>query len=392
MSELKRCTKCVLTETHETIQFDQEGVCNICKQQDIKKKMNWEAKKKELDTLIQETRGRAGYDCIVPFSGGKNSTWTLYYLIKEYDLKPLVIRFNHGFIRPICARDTIRTMRRLGVDFMDFHPDWHVVQKLMLLSFIEKGDFCWHCHTGVFSFPMQMAIKYKVPLVVWGEPSSEYSAYYTHGQSEEVDEKRFKAVVDLGLSIDHIKDKLGDIDLRPFTYPAIEEMRKINLRSVCLGSYIPWDTKIQSETIMKELGWVGDTVEGVPPVYNYEKIECYMQGMRDYLIYIKKGFGRTTHLAAIDIRNERITREDGMKMIEEFENKRPQSLKLFLGYLGVSFREFREIASKHCVKPYRHDFMKEGRGDMTHDFYRWPKFRKMPRNEAVAIMEKCGVK
>jgi hypothetical protein len=133
-------------------------------------------------------------------------------------------------------------------------------------------------------------------------------------------------------------------------------------------------------------------VEGVPPQYNYEKIECYMQGMRDYMIYIKKGFGRPTHLAAIDIRNNRLTRDDGLKLIEEFENKRPQSLKLFLGYLGISFREFRDIALRHCVKPYKHDFMKEGRGEITHDFYRWPKFRKMPRNEAVSIMEKCGVK
>ena len=98
---MKRCTRCGLPETHETISFDAEGVCNICRQHDTKKTaIDWTANKKVLDQLIADHRGKYDYDCLVPFSGGKDSTWTLYYLVKEYGLKPLVVRFDHGFMRP----------------------------------------------------------------------------------------------------------------------------------------------------------------------------------------------------------------------------------------------------------------------------------------------------
>lgn len=166
---MKKCTKCVLPETHETIQFDELGVCNICRNIEFKnQKINWQLKKQELDEIINEVKGKHDYDCIVPFSGGKDSTWTLYYLVKEYGLKPLVVRFDHGFLRGQLQRNAELTFRTLGVDVLNFKPNWHTVRKLMLQSLLEKGDFCWHCHTGIFSYPMWVAIKERVPLVIWG--------------------------------------------------------------------------------------------------------------------------------------------------------------------------------------------------------------------------------
>ena len=89
---MKRCKRCGFPETYETIEFDQFGVCNICRQHECKnEKINWDSRKKMLDELIEQYRGHYDYDCIVPFSGGKDSTFTLYYLVKEYDIKPLVL-------------------------------------------------------------------------------------------------------------------------------------------------------------------------------------------------------------------------------------------------------------------------------------------------------------
>ncbi len=160
MSSLKRCTRCVLPETHETIMFDEHGVCNICRQHEYKHDVvDWDARKKELDALIASHRGTHDYDCVVPFSGGKDSTFTLYYLVKEYGIKPLVARFDHGFFRPHHEDNTLRTLRILGVDYLQFTPSWRVVRKLMLQSLLEKGDFCWHCHTGVVAYPMRLAVR-----------------------------------------------------------------------------------------------------------------------------------------------------------------------------------------------------------------------------------------
>src|SRR5262245_28913874 len=393
MSELVRCTRCITPETHETVVFDDAGVCNICRQHEYKQtSIDWPAKKKEFEGILDAHRGRHDYDCIVPFSGGKDSTWTLYYLVKECRLKPLVVRFDHGFLRPNLEENTKRTMRRLGVAFHHFTPNWRVVQKLMLQALLEKGDFCWHCHTGIFAYPMWVALQHNVPLVIWGEPSSEYTAYYSYEQSEEVDEKRFNRYVNLGITAQDMLVRLeGTVDprdLKPFSYPPLASLRRLQYRSICLGSFIPWDTKRQSEIIQRELGWQGDDVENVPPGYRYEKIECAMQGVRDYLKYIKRGYTRPTHLASLDIRNGRLGREQALKLIPEYEGRRPPSLDLFLEYVGLTEEEFLQIATSHTVSPHQHDPAAIRPGERVHDFESWSREGAMPRAETEAQLER----
>jgi len=390
---LVRCTKCVLPETHETIVFDSKGVCNVCRQQEFKQeKVDWNAKQKELDELIEQYRGKNDYDCLIPFSGGKDSTWTLHYLCKRYGIKPLVVRFDHGFLRPTVEENTRNVLRELGCDFHHFTPNWKVVRRLMLQAFLEKGDFCWHCHTGIFSYPMWVAIRYQVPLIFWGEPSAEYTSYYSYDQPEEVDEKRFNRYVNLGINASDMFVRLGgnldERDLKPYTYPPLKELRRIGYRSVCLGSYIPWDTRKQSEIIQSELGWKGDEVENVPPQYNYEKIECYLQGVRDYIKYLKRGYTRPTHLASIDIRNDRMTREQGLELVEGYEGQRPPSLDLFLNFIGLSEAEFMEIAMSHAVSPHEPDPASIRPGRQLKDFDQWNRRGGLPRSEAEQQLQR----
>lgn len=163
--------------------------------------------------MLDSARGKNDYDCIVPFSGGKDSTFTLYFAVKELRLKPLVVSFDHGFYRPNMIENRNKVVESLGVDFINFRPNWKLVKALMLQSLLEKGDFCWHCHTGIFSYPMWIAIEKEIPLVLWGEPSSEYTSYYSYDQEEEVDETRFNQIVNLGITAEDMKERLGGIFL-----------------------------------------------------------------------------------------------------------------------------------------------------------------------------------
>ena len=383
---MKKCTRCGLPETYETIEFDANGVCNICRQQQFKQgAIDWSARKTMLGDLIEQYRGKYDYDCLIPFSGGKDSTFTLYHLIKEYKLKPLVVQFNHGFMRPNLLANNERTFKKLGVDVISFTPNWKVVKRLMREALIRKGDFCWHCHTGIFAYPMHLAIKFNVPLVFWGEPSSEYTAYYDYRDDvvEEVDEARFNRFVNLGITAEDMKgmiEKDFDLDPRdliPYTYPALRDLKKLRYRSVCLGSFIPWDVKQQSKLIMDELGWQGDEVEGLPPhLYSYEKIECAMQGVRDYLKFAKRGYSRVTQMTALDIRNGRLTKEEADRLVAEWEGKKPPSLELFLEFLEMDESEFNEIVSKLAVPPHSPDFKTIQWGPRTGDFDRWYRERK----------------
>ena len=373
---LRTCTQCLLPETQETLVFDGAGVCNVCRQIEYKQtQVDWAAKEREFVALIEQYRDRHDYDCIVPFSGGKDSTFTLYTLVAKYRLKPLVVRFDHGFLRPTVVENSTRTIKKLGVDVLHFRPSWKVVQKLMLESLRRKGDFCWHCHTGIFSYPMHIAVKFKVPLVIWGEPSAEYVSYYTYEQPEEVDEKRFNRFVNLGITAEDMHGMLdGTVtlrDLKPFTYPELRDLRALNFRSVCLGSFIPWDVRAQAELIRRELGWKEERVEGVPPQYGYEKIECAMQGVRDYLKFLKRGFGRTAHLVAIDLRNGRITPEEAVALIHQYDGQRPASLDVFLEYVGLSEPEFMEIALQHVIDPHVPEVSKIPRGEPLWDQPLW---------------------
>jgi len=355
---MKSCSKCLVSETAEATTFDHAGVCSVCHQIEYKnEKVDWPSRRIELDELIAPYKDKGLYDCIVPFSGGKDSTFQAWYIVRQLKLKPLIVRFDHGFYRPQLEENNKRTFKLLGVDVVQFTPSWHVVRELMLESMKRRGDFCWHCHTGIYAHTMQIALRYQVPLLFWGESLAEYQSFYTYEEKEEVDEKRFNRAMNLGMTADDMYEFLGGRvsrrDLYPFAYPPRKDLAKLGVRSVCLGSYIKWDTKAQVEIIKQELGWKGAPVEGIPGQFDYEKIECHMQGIRDYLKFIKRGFGRTNHLANIEIRNGRMTREEGDKLQKEFDGKRPPSLDLFLDYLHMTEEEFYEVAMRHQVDPHR---------------------------------------
>ena len=379
--ELVRCTRCGLPETYETIEFDSAGVCNICRQKEFRDvEIDWPARKKMLADLVEQYRGKHEYDCIIPFSGGKDSTFTLYYLVKEFGIKPLVVQFNHGFMRPTLLKNNERTFRQLGVEVLSFTPNWKVVKRVMLESLIRKGDFCWHCHTGIYSYPMHVALKYNTPLIFWGEPSSEYTAYYDYRDDavEEVDETRFNRFINLGITAEDMAGmishdfKFDPRDLAPFTYPPVRDLRRLGYRSVSLGSYIPWDVRTQSQLIQDELGWQGDEVENMPPgLYRYEKIECYVQGVRDYIKYLKRGYNRVTQMTALDLRNGRIEKAEAERLVHEFENKRPPSLDIFLEYLDITEEEFNNIVLNTVVPPFQPDFDAITPGKKTWDFDMW---------------------
>jgi N-acetyl sugar amidotransferase len=381
VTDLKKCGSCLLPETYETIEFDPKGTCNICRGKEYRDEhIDWTARKGMLDEVVEQYRGKYDYDCIIPFSGGKDSTFTLWYLVTQYKLKPLVVRFNHGFMRDTLEENNTRTFKKLGVDVINFTPNWKLVKRLMLEALRRKGDFCWHCHTGIFSYPMHIAVKFNVPLVFWGEPSSEYTQYYDYaeGDIEQVDETRFNRFVNLGITAEDMYGMIKDDieveprDLLPYTYPQMRDLKRLRYNSVCLGSYIPWDVKKQVEIIERELGWKGDQVEGMPwEEYSYEKIECYMQGMRDYIKYLKRGYSRVSQMVALDLRNGRITKEHGEKLVNEFEGRKPPSLELFLEYVGLTESEFNEIVGTTVVPPNKPDFENIEMAPKTWDFDRW---------------------
>jgi hypothetical protein len=293
------------------------------------------------------------------------------------------VRFNHGFMRSVIADNNQRTFKKLGVDVIDFTPNWHIVKKLMLESFIRKTDFCWHCHTGIYSYPMQIAIKFNIPLIFWGEPQAELTAYYDYlnDEIEYEDEKKFNMIRNLGMSADDMygminkpEDPIDRRDLNPFTYPALADLKKLRYASVCLGSFIPWDYEANTRWIKDELGWQSDELEGVPNEVNTtgEKIECFLQGTRDYIKYIKRGYSRITQINSIKLRNGKITQSEAAQW-NAMEGHKPESLAVFLSYVGLTEDEFNTIVKPMAIPPYEHDFVNHPKAKPVWDTIHWYK-------------------
>ena len=380
---LKRCNKRQLPETYEGIEFDSKGECNICASSVFKNtKIDWKSRKKQLDKIIEENRNKYSYDCIIPFSGGKDSVFTLNYLIKEYKIKPLVVRFNHGFIRKTIQDNVHLTLKKLGVDFIDFTPNWKIVKKVMLEAFKRKTDFCWHCHTGIYSYPIRVALMYKVPLIFYGEPLGEFSNYYDY-EADKIDlenEEKFLMLRTLGITaedmhgmINKSDDPIDIRDLSPYTYPDIDELKKLKYNPVCLGSFIPWDHSENTKLIKKELGWKNDELEGVPDELNEhgEKIECFMQGTRDYVKYLKRGYSRVSQINSLNVRNNRMTPGEAKELNEKFDGRKPHSLEVFLEYVGLSEEEFNQIVDKTVIHPNKPNYKSNEIAKKTKDFDDW---------------------
>ena len=138
------------------------------------------------------------------------------------------------------------------------------------------------------------------------------------------------------------------------------DQRTLNINKIkatYLGNYIPWDVRKQVDIIKKELDWEGDQVEGIPEEYDYEKIECVMQGVRDYTKFLKRGFGRTAHLVSIDIRNKRMTREKGIELVKNYDGFKPHALEYFLKIIDMTEDEYYEEVFKHVVEPHKPEDM-----------------------------------
>ena len=382
--KLKKCVKCQLPETYETIEFDKSGTCNICEESKKKENIDWEKRKLLLDRIIEENRGKYAYDCIIPFSGGKDSVFQVNYLMKEYKIKPLLVRFNHGFIRKTIQENVNKVLKKLGVDFIDFTPNWKIVKKVMLESFKRKTDFCWHCHTGIYSYPIRLALMYKVPLIFYGEPQAEFNTYYdynTDGDGIDLEnEERFNMIRTLGITaedmhgmIDTPEDPVDKRDLMPYTFPDIKELEKLKYMPVSLGSFIPWDHHKNTEIIKKELGWKVDELEGVPDNINQhgEKIECFMQGTRDYVKFLKRGYSRVSQINSLNVRNKRISPDEAKEINEKHDGRKPPSLDIFLEYVGLSEKEFNEIVDRTVIPPHEPNYQSNEIAPKTWDFDEW---------------------
>ncbi len=351
---MQYCTRCLYpANTKPVIIFDDKGVCSGCRYVEQRAKINWTDREKLLKPILEHYKEIAKkngsiYDCIIPVSGGKDSTYQVYYLKKIHNMNPLLVTFNHTFNTSVGMRNLNNLLEKFNCDLVRFTPKLSSIKKITRFMLKEVGDVTWHYHAGIFSFPSQIAVRYKIPLVMWGEEGfSELGGMFnaddfiefTKMKRQEHDMRGFEPH-DIAMRED---SQLEINELGPYIYPSDEEIESVGVRGLYLSNYIDWDAKKQTEFLINEYGFEPIQNERDRTFEKYSKIEDAANGTHDYLKYLKFGYGRATDDASTEIRRGRMTREEGIEMVKKHDHKRPSDLDFFLNYLEISEEEFENM-------------------------------------------------
>ena len=238
-----------MPETQEGIEFDELGVCQACQSSEQKIHINWVEREKALRILLQNAKAHAGnnYDCIVPISGGKDSVYQLHILVKVYGMKPLAVTFSHNWYSETGWYNLQNALHEFNVDHIMFTPNRDLVNRIANRSLGTIGDACWHCHSGVGAFPLQAAVRFNIPLLIWGESIAESSGRASYKDPvHKFDREYFIKVSAKRQPIEMVCDTLSERDLYPFNVPTIEEIERVGVYGIHLGDYIFWDELIKA--------------------------------------------------------------------------------------------------------------------------------------------------
>jgi N-acetyl sugar amidotransferase len=334
-------------ETQEGVIFDEMGICTACRSSEEKMHIDWLARERRLREILDSAKQSAGnsYDCVLPISGGKDSFFQAHVLVKVYGLKPLAVTFNQNWVSETGFYNLQRCLEVFDLDHLQFTPARGLVNRLAKKSLGTIGDACWHCHSGVGAFPLQVATRFKIPLLVWGESIAENDGRASYANPGQKFDRDYFTKVSAKLTADEMVG--GDIsakDLHPFQLPSYEEIEDTGVWGLHLGDYLFWDEERQTEWIKDVYGWRETEMEGA--YKGYKSAECIMSGVHDFTCYLKRGFGRTTWQASVDVRNGLLTREEGFELVKKYDQERPDALDYYLKITGLSEEEFHNQISK----------------------------------------------
>ncbi len=360
---IKFCKKCTVSNQRPRISFDEHGVCSACNFAEFKRtKINWAERERELIALCDKHRRNDGsYDVIVPCSGGKDGGFVAHQLKYKYGMNPLTVTWAPLLPTDIGQRN-LHNFIQAGFDNILGTPNGKITQKLTNLAFLHLGDPFQPFIYGQTNFPMRMAVQHKVQLIMYGENGEvEYggdmkNAFRSTREIADHDKHYFSGLppefwVEHGVSAN---------DMVPFMAPPFEQIQLNRTEIHFFGYYKLWDPQENFYYCTEHTGFVPNTERSEGTYSKYASLDDRVDGFHYYLGFIKFGIGRTTSDTAHEIRDGKITREEGVALVRKYDGEFPQKYyREFLKYAGISESEFRAI-----IDSWRADHIWENSGGL----------------------------
>lgn len=368
---LKYCCRCVMPHTKPDLHIDAEGVCNACRAYEQRAEVPWGHRRQELLQILDRyRRGSDNWDCIIPVSGGKDSTYQVVRML-QLGMNPLCVTATTCDLSAV-GRRNIENIKRLGVDYLEFSPNPRIRARLNRIGLTEVGDISWPEHVGIFTIPVRAAVQFNIPLIIWGENSqNEYGGPAAAAQDNVLTRRWLEEFGGLlGLRVSDMVSTYGieAKHLIAYQYPSDDDLRRVGVTGLFLGHFLPWDG-LSNALIAQANGFttLERAVEG--SMVNYENLDNHQTGIHDYFKFLKFGFARATDIACLHVRRGRITRTDALEIVRRNDGRFPWSylgkpLADILEPLEMGVDEFVRVCDQFTNKRI---FKRDGAGALLKD-------------------------
>jgi len=350
------CKKCVMPDTRPRIVFNEYGICNACLNSERKKQINWSERKNEFLKIAKDIKNRAiennsAYDCIVPWSGGKDSSSIALKLKFEYDLNPLLVTFS-PLIPNTCGEQNRQELLNLGFDSIFLSPNKKVAKKLSKRFFIERGNPKVAWDAGINSGPVQIALKYKIPTVFYAEHGeSEYGGLVLDDESTK--KRNLREVIEHQIGDypeNWTSEEIKLNDLSPYIYPSADQLNEMKLTAYYFSYFFKWSMFENYKYVKEKIPSFKLDEEGRTQgtFTDFDSLDDKIDILYYYMQYIKFGFGRATRDSCRMLQNNQMSRNDAIAMARKYDNEFPQrNFEEVLNYLDINEQTFEEIVNKH---------------------------------------------
>lgn len=366
---MRYCKKCVQPDTRPSIRFDKNGVCMACRFAEVHDKIDWEARRKELDEIAEYGKmdNVSGYDCIVGVSGGKDSTRQSLYVRDELGLKPLLVSCNYP-PEQLTERGAhnISNLISMGFDCINVSPDPKIWRKLMLQGFLKYANWCKSTEMALYASAPKVAIAYHIPLIFLGE--SDAMAFGTSDDSSDTGSANAMKYCNTLKGGDPrvnglVTKDMGNQDLFWYSYPSDAELQWAKLRIIFLGYYIKDFTRFKNAELAVQRGLEirHEKPEDIGDYYGFSALDDDFVIVNQMLKYIKLGFGQVTDQVSEAIRLGMMTRRQGIDLVKKYDGKcADRFVERFCRYLGISKKKFWQVVDLYRNKNI---FYKDKKGE-----------------------------
>ncbi len=351
---MKYCKRCVYPQVAVNLYIDEEGICSACRAYEkipVLPQDFWPNRKKRFEEIVADIlkNNKSEYDCIVPVSGGKDSYYQTHKMATEYGLKVLLVTYHGNNYLPEGDYNRDRMRQVFNADHLVFGPSVEVLKKLNRLCFRKMGDMNWHNHCGIFTYPIQVAVKFNVPLIIWGETPWDVAGMYDPDDFVEFSARMRHEHALRGFEWEDMLndpiEKLTEKDMLWAKYPSDEEILRVGVRGLYIGNFFKWDPNEHTKLVQQKYGW---KASDKPFERTYRRMsnldDRYENGSHDFLKFIKFGYGRASDHASKDIRSGNMSREEGIEMVRKYDHVIPSDLYYWLNYVDMKEEEFWKIA------------------------------------------------